>query len=238
MIQIVTVVNNHQLFNDTIRSNGFMNVHSLHVYDNTLENIGIAQRYNDYIRTKMHPDSWVVFCHQDFAFQEDITGKLASLDRNCLYGPTGTGPTKQLVFIATFSRYGVERFRIGFYDRSKKFGQIVQQTPKKTQQMGRYLRKPAVVDTVDCCCLIVHASLIRKHALTFDEQLQWHLYAEDFCLNAKHRNQVLTKAVQLDCVHLSDGPVNDDFDASLLHLKRKYGTGCFSTTCYDGYSRF
>jgi hypothetical protein len=238
MIQIVTVVNDHQLFNDTVRSNAFMNVHDLHVYDNTRENIGIARRYNDFIRTTMRPDSWVVFCHQDFSFQEDIAVKLAGLDRNFLYGPTGTGPTKQLVFIATLSRYGIERVRLGLYDRTKKFGQIVQSTPGKTQKLGRYLRRPAVVDTVDCCCLIAHASVIRRYAFTFDERLDWHMYVEDFCLNAKYRHQVLTKAVQLSCVHLSGGTVNDDFDDALLYVKRKYGTGYFSTTCYDGYWRF
>lgn len=208
------------------------------MYDNTHDNVGIAKRYNDFIRTKMPSDSWLVFCHQDFAFREDVTETFARLDRNVIYGPTGTGPTKQLVCIAAFSRYGIERFRIGFYDRTKKLGQIVQRTAQKNQKKGRFLRKPTVVDTVDCCCLIVHSDLIRRYGLTFDEQLDWHLYAEDFCLNARYLHQVLTKAVQLECVHLSSGKVDDEFDAALLHLKRKYRTGFFSTTCYDGYWRF
>jgi hypothetical protein len=238
MIQIVTVVNNHRLFNDTIGANRFMNVHPVHVYDNTRENIGIARRYNDFLRSQMPSDAWIVFCHQDFAFQEDVTDKIVGLDRKVIYGPTGTGPTKQLVFVAALSRFGVERFRFGLYDRSKKFGQIVQRTEQKTQKMGQFLRTPAMVDTVDCCCLIVHTDLIRRYGITFDEQLDWHLYAEDFCLYARDRYQVATKAVQLSCVHLSGGTTDAKFDAALLYLKQKYKTSYFSTTCYDGYRRF
>ena len=238
MIHIITVVNNHALFDQTIRNNPYMNAFPMHVFDNAAENVGLSKRYNDYIVNRMPEDAWLVFCHQDFAFEEDIAQKLAVLDRGRIYGPTGTGPTKQFLFIASFSRYGVERFRLGFYDRTKKYGRITQKTPKKTQAMGRYIRKPALVDTVDCCCMIVHTSLIRKHNLRFDESLEWHLYVEDFCLNARARHGVQTMAVQLDCVHLSAGTPDFGFEKDLVYLKSKYGTGYFSTTCYDGYRRF
>ncbi len=238
MIQFVSVVNNYSLYNDTIGANPYMNVHQLHTYDNTKLNIGIARRYNDFIRTRLQSNGWVVFCHQDFSMQEDITSKLSELDPNFIYGPTGTGPTKQLVFIASISRFGIERFRIGLYERTKKFGQILQSTPRRTQRTGKWLRQPKIVDTVDCCCMIIHASLIQKHALVFDEKLDWHLYVEDFCLNARHHHGVLTKAIQLDCVHLSAGTADQNFEDALHYMKRKYGAVRFSTTCYDGYSRF
>lgn len=238
MIHIVTVVNNYGLFESTIKQNAFMNAFPIHVYDNTRENIGLSKRYNEFLEQALPDDGWVVFCHQDFSLQEDLAPKLARVDPACLYGPTGTGPVKQLLFIASISRYGIERCRLGIYDRTKKFGRITQKTPLKEQRMGRYIRKPVVVDTVDCCCLIAHSSVIRKYGLRFDEKLDWHLYVEDFCLNARERHGVLTKALQLDCVHLSAGTTDTRFESDLVYLKAKYKTGYFSTTCYDGYRRF
>jgi len=238
MIQIVTVSNNSALYDSVIGNNACMNRHFLQVYDNSKENIGIPRRYNDFIKNKMKQDAWVVFCHQDFAFREDITAKLAKLDNNCIYGPIGTGPTKQFIFIAAFSKYGIERFRMGFYDRTRKFGQILQSTAKKTQRMGNYIRKPMLVDTVDCCCLIVHSTLVNKYNLTFDEQLDWHLYSEEFSLNAKHQYGILTKAVQLDCIHLSGGNMDAGFDIALSYVRNKHSNRRFSATCHDGYSVF
>jgi hypothetical protein len=238
MITIVTVVNKFDIFASTIGENRFMNVHTIHRYDNRQDNIGIAKRYNDFIENHMPDDAWVVFCHQDFGFEEEIAPRLALLDKNVIYGPIGTGPTKQLVFIASLSRYGFERLRLGFYERWKKFGRIMQKTAKKTARMGQFIRKPVVVDTLDSCCMIIHSSLIRKHDLRFDENLDWHLYVEDFSLNAKFNHNILTKAVQFRCVHLSAGTIDFTFHENLNYLRRKYNTERFATTCYDGYARF
>jgi len=238
MTTIITVANDLDLYTRTIRENPFMNRHRLHLYDNSENNIGIPKRYNDFLANHLPEDSWLVFCHQDFAFREELQPRLEQLDKRCIYGPTGTGPTKQLVFIASLSRFGLERFRIGFYDRWKKLGRITQITPRKTQKMGRYIRKPVVVDTLDSCCMIVHSTLVRKYGLQFDENLDWHLYVEDFSLNARSRHGILTKALQLECVHLSGGTVDHVFHEGLNYLRKKYGTGRFAATCYDGYDRF
>lgn len=238
MIQIVTVVNKYNLYNEVIRENPFMNPHSLHVYDNTKTNIGIARRYNDFIKNQMTEDSWIIFCHQDFGFKEAVTDKIEALDKNYIYGPIGVGAIKQFVFIVSISRYGVERFRIGFYDRTKQFGCILQKTHDKTAMKGKHIRKPVVVETVDSCCVIVHSSLIKKHNLSFDEHLEWHLYAEDFSLNAKRNCRVLTKAAQFDCTHYSAGNVDHVFYDHLNYLRKKYQTDRFATTCFDGYYRF
>lgn len=238
MIQIVTVVNNFDLYNQVIRKNSFVNSNSLHAFDNTVNNIGIAKRYNDFIKQDMHEESWIIFCHQDFEFKEDISHKLEALGKEFIYGPIGVGPVKQLVFIISLGRYGFERFRIGFYDRCKKFGRILQKTPQKTVWMGKYINKPVIVETLDSCCIIVHSTLVRKHNLLFDEQLDWHLYGEDFSLNAQRSYDVRTKAAQLDCVHHSGGNVDHVFYEHLTYLRKKYGTDRFATTCYDGYPRF
>jgi len=238
MIQIVTVVNNFDVFNSTIRENRFMNAFPIHLYDNTRDNIGISRRYNDFIENHMQADSWVVFCHQDFGFEEDVSRKVHALDKNCIYGPVGTAAEKQLVFIFALGRYGFERFRLGIYRRAVTLGQITQKTAEKTVRMGRYLKRPMNVDTVDCCCMIIHSSLIARKNLRFDQALDWHLYVEDFCLGAKYHHDILTKSVQLNSIHYSSGNVNFDFLDKLTFIKKKYKTETFSTTCYDGYKRF
>ncbi len=238
MITVVTVVNKFDVFNPTIKENKFMNMFPVHVYDNTRENIGVSKRYNDFIKNHLQEDAWIVFCHQDFAFQEDVSAKLTALDKDCIYGPIGAGPSRQLVIAIAVSKYGFERSRIGFYKRSKKFGQVIQKTAKKTVTMGQYIKRPTLVDTLDCCCMIVHSSLIKKHDLRFDENLGWHLYTEDFSLNAKYHHRILSKAVQLKCVHLSPGTLGFDFSDKLQYLQKKYRTTAFATTCYDGYKRF
>jgi hypothetical protein len=238
MITIITVVNNPDIFTRTVGNNPFMNVHRIHQYDNTNQNLGIPKRYNDCIDRDLPEDSWMIFCHQDFAFEEDLVPRLKDLPRDSIYGPTGTGPVKQLLFIASLSRYGIERFRVGFFYRWKKFGRITQRTPDRARRMGRYIRKPVTVDTLDSCCLIVHSSLIRKYRLRFDEHLEWHLYAEDFSLNARKMHTVLTKAMQFKCSHYSAGTMNSAFYENLNYLRTKYGTDRFATTCHDGYARF
>lgn len=238
MVQIVAVVNNFDIFNATIGQNRFMNTLSVHRYDNTKSNVGISKRYNDFIDNVMRKDSWIIFCHQDFGMLQNISDVLNVLDKNFIYGPIGAAPTKQFVFAVAFSRYGIERLRFGFYNRRKEFGQILQATPRNKVKMGRRIGKPVVVDTVDCCCMIIHSSLIRAHRLRFDERLDWHLYVEDFCLNAKFNHAILTKAVQFDCIHHSNGNMDFDFNDNLAYIKKKYRIEVFSTTCYDGYQRF
>lgn len=238
MIQIVTVVNNPTLYESLIRNNHYMNCHDLVMYDNTVDNLPITVRYNDFISHRMYSDAWVVFCHQDFYFTEDISHLLRNLDKNFIYGPIGAGPSKQLIFVAAISRYGLERFRIGFARRSKSYGQILQITPMKSQRLGQRINRPTTVDTVDCCCMIVHSSLIDRYGLYFDEKLKWHLYAEDFCLGARFNHNIYTKAIQVSCVHMSGGKTDMAFHQDLLYIKNKYNTAVFATTCYDGYERF
>lgn len=238
MIQIVSVVNNTSLYKSAILDNPYMNRHNLFAYDNTIDNIGVPSRYNDFIMFQMLDDAWIIFCHQDFFFCEDITNKLQCLDKNVIYGPIGAGPSRQFIFMVAISRFGLERFRIGTALRSKNYGEIKQITPKKSRKIGQRIRKPIIVDTLDCCCMIVHSTLIRKYSLSFDEQLKWHLYAEDFCLNARFKYNILSMALQLNCVHLSGGTMDMTFQENLLYLKKKYNTDFFATTCYDGYKRF
>jgi len=95
-----------------------------------------------------------------------------------------------------------------------------------------HLDKPQTVDTVDCCCLVVHSSLIKKYGLRFDEHFDFHLYSEDFSLNAWYTYGVRTKAVQMAARHMSFGDTSQNFHTSLEYLRTKYKEKNFVGTCF------
>lgn len=223
-VQIVCVVNNLDIFNKAFKDNACISRLPVHRYDNTTENVGIAQRYNHFIQQYMHDDSWVIFCHQDFRFLEDPRIRLRGLDPNYIYGPIGAARKKGIF---------IRNSRITF-ERKILLGQIDQARGDSTfSKDGIFLSRPRQVDTLDCCCIIVHASLIRKYKLRFDERFSFHLYAEDFSLNARYTHGIETRALQIQCQHLSTGgDVNSDFRDLLAYLKSKYKGKYFVGTCF------
>ena len=222
-IQIICVVSNFEIFGSMIGKNPFMNIFPVQAYDNTADNIGIPKRYNHFIDHHMKDDAWLVFCHQDFGFSEDPAATLKHLDRTGIYGPIGAVKKKGFYF-----RHGKLTF-------SKKtlLGQIQQaRNDSNYFPHGVHLDKPQIVDTVDCCCLVVHSSLIKKYDLRFDEHLDFHLYSEDFSLNARYKYGIRTRAVQMDARHMSFGDTSREFHASLEYLKTKYRGINFVGTCF------
>ncbi|MGC8979252.1 glycosyltransferase [Caldisericum sp.] len=209
-IQIVSVVNDYTIFNDFIKYNPFMNKYAIFIYDNVENNIPITQRYNNFIETNMQLDSWIVFCHQDFAFLENVEEKINNLDKNFIYGVIG----------AVWEDGSI-----------KLYGQINQGYNGKWIKHGEFIDTPKIVDTIDCQCIIVHESLITRYKLRFDENLSFHQYAEDFCLNAKYNHGILTKAVQFECKHLSFGKLSDSFYNSINYVHKKYSNKKFAGTC-------
>lgn len=89
------------------------------------------------------------------------------------------------------------------------------------------------VSSVDCCCLIVHSSLISKYNLRFDENLNWHMYAEEFCINAQITHKITSKAAQFNCFHLGEGKLNDDFHNCAKYVKEKHTLKYLKTTCIN-----
>lgn len=223
-VKIVCVINNYEIFNKTIVTNAHMSDLPIHVYDNTVENIPISQRYNHYIKNYMQNEDWLIFCHQDFGFLEDPRKKLQALDAKCIYGPIGAARKKGIF---------IRNSRV-LFEQKKLYGQINQaRNDERYYQNGIYLNKPKRVDTIDCCCMIVHASLINQYSLSFDETFQFHLYIEDFTLRAQYSFGVKTKAVQIKCKHSSIGRLNEDFHKSLENLKLKYIDKKFVGTCFS-----
>jgi len=187
-IQIVTVVNNSAQYDRYIKNNPFYKGMDLVCFDNMEENIPIPVRYNDFIDHRMLPDAWVIFCHQDFSIREDVALKLKDLDRGCLYGPISIRAFQGEEFIVRIKGMKILKNRWTDYPRRKIFGQYLQGIggdESKAQLMGERIKKPCDVDSVDSCCLIAHASLIKKHRLRFDEKFDFTLFADDFSIDGQ-----------------------------------------------------
>jgi hypothetical protein len=193
------------------------------IYDNTKENIGISKRYNDFLNGSSHDDTWFIFCHQDFGFMEDPYSRIKDLDKNFIYGPIGAVRKKGVFFRKSKIRF----------EKKVLLGQINQaNNDYRFYKNGIYITKPRVVETIDCCCIIVHSSLIKKYNLRFDEHLTFHLYAEDLSLCALFNHGIKTKAIQIECRHSSLGIASRDFYDSLEYLKSKYKDKEFVGTCF------
>ncbi len=235
-IDFVTVVRNFEQYNQFFTNNNFVNKYKLVNYNNCEENIPITKRFNYYIENDLKDDCWVVFCHQDLEFKEDISLNLKDLDKNSIWGPIGATSKKNLMIFLRFDIKRLRKMRIAIARRAYTVGEIGELQKGEIVKVGKFLKKPVLVDTVDCCCFLMHSSLIKKYNLKFDENLDWHLYSEDFSLNAKVNHNILTKVIQMDCNHHSMGSFGIGFEYSLVYLRNKYKSIGFASTCYDGYS--
>ncbi len=221
-LKIITVVNDFETFNRCIKNNENLKDFEVICYDNTIENIGIPERYNTFISSiKENDDYWVAFIHQDFIFNENPLEKLTKLSKECVYGPVGIN--RQLIFF----RYK-PKFIFKIYRRCM-LGRIYQ--GEGSYMIGAKVDDNPKVKTIDCCCCFIHSSLIYKHKLKFDENLKFHMYVEEMCYLAK-KLRIDTKIIQLDCRHISEGNINDELRESALYLKKKYKLFRISSTCY------
>lgn len=204
------------LENSFIKNNELVSVHS---FDNRHENKEIAVRYNSFIDSYDYSEpAWFVFCHSDWELREDITPLLSSLDQECIYGPIGAA-----LFMQPDGSY-VREYR----------GQC--QEKKRDGSNARLLQSPiahtgAIVDTLDCQCLIVHSSLISRHKVRFDENLKFDLYIEDFCIKAFRDFKVYSKILNLKCCHWNQADSMDGRHAyfeNLEYLSDKYKDGLYA----------
>lgn len=184
-LQLVCVSHCPDIFESYVGSNRHVNRYPVVLYDNSVENVGIAERYNHFIEQRTEA-GWVIFIHHDFCFNEDPLPRLNLLPRDTIYGVIGTK-------LATGRRYRLRRLS---RQRIQVLGRIKCQLKlSKTGSLGRPIQDTALVDTVDCCCLIVHSSLIDRYQLRFDPKFPWHFYSEDFSLHARRAHGVDTRVV-------------------------------------------
>ena len=166
-------------------------------------------------------DGWVVFCHEDFERTNDLASLLQRCDKNVLYGAIG----------------GVRRGLLGF-GMQVVYGNMLE--TKKSDfsrkwQPGKAIANPILVEAFDCCCMIVHSFLIRKYGLRFDEALEFDLYVEDFCANARVKYGIKSVVLPFSCCHHSGSVGSERLNRHLPYLRDKYPRNCFvGTIAYFG----
>jgi len=232
-LQLVCVSHRPDVFERYVGSNSHVNRHPIVVYDNSRENAGIAERYNQFIEQQMG-EGWCIFMHHDLCFDEDPLHRIQRLPMNIIYGVTGTRLEKlhRYVYLGPSRKHGLT-LQAGHHYGRRHLGMIKCRLEiAEAQICGAPVEDTAVVDTVDACCLIVHSSLIRRYHLRFDPLLAWHFYSEDFSLNARRSHGIETRVVQMDCGHYGYGRMDEDFYQSKGYLVKKYRGMLFSSTCF------
>lgn len=190
--------------------------------DNCQTNDPIPVRYNRFLDEYDYAkESWFVFCHEDFEFQEGVAPLLERFDKNSLHGVVGA------------ARRGFAGFCMQVI-----YGNMTEVNRNGSGGMwqpGRSIARPVEVDAFDCCCLIVHSSLVEKYGLRFDENLLFDMYVEDFCAQAKVKYGIRSYVHPVKCCHHSGSRATDRLLRHLPYLKAKYPSNCFvGTLTYFG----
>lgn len=212
---VVSVVRDFKMYSKCVGDNpcfdGFRKV----VFDNNQENLAITKRYNSFIDSLgKDEDCWIVFCHEDWRAEEDMAAVLKHLDPGKIYGPIGVFIQHRMI-----RDYIVPVGKIRMCDKDG--GRLI--------VTGRSAMKHGRVDTLDCQCVVVHSSLIRKYGLRFDENLLYDMYVEDFCATAHDRYGVFTEVYPMRCTHFSYGVLGSSFFNALAYMKGKFKSS------YKGY---
>lgn len=228
--KLVCVYNNRDIFLKVVKNNDNSKNRELFEYDNTLDNIPITKYYNKFIDENIESDSWFVFIHQDFGFMEDVDLIIEKLNRNYIYGAVGVKIFKGIFW---GKKHDIEGVKCGFKTELKlTIGQILQgDNDFGLRKHGRLAFFQPTVDAIDCCCIIIHSSLLKKYNLRFDEHLSFHMYAEELCYRTKKDYKIKTKVIQTKCFHLGKGCLDEDYQKSAQYLKEKFKIKRIPSTC-------
>lgn len=222
-IDIVTVVNNFDIYNKCIGDNKFISNRNnirINTIDNSTNNKFISVRYNEFIKS-IFDDNWILFCHCDWEILEDIIPRLKELDKNCLYGPIGS--KCETLYEENNTDY-VVRELVGSCLERRRDGSGL-------RRLGNSEEKFKPVDTFDCQALLVHSSLIKKYNLLFDENLQFDLYVEDFCISSFLKYGIKSYSFNITCCHWSGYHITpNSYYKSLSYINDKYKKFLFSGT--------
>lgn len=188
-------------------------------FDNSSENRPVPVRYNQYIDS-MPPghDAWLAFVHNDFQFHEDPAPMLATAPRDRIYGVVGANlvPTGE----PRRPRYDL----VG----------CVQCSPNLIASgwCGEPISEMAPAKTLDCCCIIVHSSLVQRNRLRFNPKFEWHFYSEEFSLRAFRDHGIETWVLPLRSGHYGMGATNAAFFECRSALYAEY-PDTFVSTCFN-----
>jgi len=205
----ISVVRDYRMYSSCISGNPFCSGGSFVTFDNRCDNVSIPVRYNSFLNSiPSDEDAWLIFCHEDWQPLQNISEILPGLDRDTIYGPIG-------VFVSS----GL------FRDFVQVRGHILECAKDGSDELD-IRGASGRVDTVDCQCLVIHSSLVRKFGLRFDEGLSFDMYAEEFCVDAYMSAGVITRTLDVRCRHYSRGTISDNFTSALNHARQKYkGSG-------------
>ena len=222
MITFVSVVRAFDMYEKYVRSNHNNICADFVAFDNRSDNLPISVRYNMFLDHYEYSNaSWFVFCHEDFELLENIGSILSSLDKGSLYGVVG-GARRG------FAGFGMQVIYGNMMEISRNSGGEEWLTGKK-------ITKPVEVEAFDCCCLIVHSSLIKMYSLRFDEQLLFDCYVEDFCAAARLNYGIRSYVYPIQCCHHSGSKPSERLYRHLPYLKHKYPRNFFvGTITYFG----
>lgn len=216
-IVCISVVRDFAMYEKCVKSNPFLAGCELCAIDNRERNDGVPVCYNRFLDSRSEgEDAWYVFCHEDFQVMEALAPRLEGLDTGALWGPIGA---------ATRVRFGVyHQWRlVGSVEECRKDGTDL-------RRIGRAVRAGTPAETFDCQCLIAHSSLVRRHALRFDEALTFDLYVEEFCMAAKERAGIVSRVLPFAARHWSGGSVQERYYQQEAHVNEKYPKSCYTGT--------
>lgn len=203
MITIVSVVTNKQMYKRFFTDNHYANLHRLLPVENISDNIGLPIIYNNIIQDSIDADTWLFFVHEDLEIKSSLD-YVYRLDKYHIYGTFG---------IRLHNTYPVG---YGKHTCSNKNG-------SNPRSVGEVITEPVEVETLDCQSLLVHSSLFKNvPELRFDERLNFHLYAEDFCIHARTDLAIKSYAFPLDFQHYSYGQLTKEYYEGIKYLAKKY----------------
>lgn len=218
MTYLISVVKDHNMYEFCQSSMAKDKTVIQHFFNNDKQNLPIPCRYNEFLNGYDYSQpAWFVFCHEDFEFQEPLEPLLSKLPTDALYGPIGC------------ARKGIFPFRHQVF-----LGKITEQNRNGTGtpwQVGQSVPALTPVETFDCCCMIVHSSLVEKYHLRFDEELAFDLYVEDFCATARVKYGVLSRVLPFKATHHSGSKPTDRLYRHLPYLAKKYPDRDFCASC-------
>ena len=216
----ISVVRDFDLYNRVIANNPNLGDAQKIAFDNRAENRPIPARYNEFLDGYDYSKpAWFVFCHEDFEPLESLEPLLEGLSPVSVYGTIGCKPFWLLGL-------GVH-VNLGIMMECRWDGAG---SPWVCGKSWGCKWRPRV-DTVDCCCLIVHSSLVEKFHLRFDENLSFNLYVEDFCAMARVKHGVRCRVLPFRSLHHSGSPTTGRLYRHLPYLAKKYPRNCFCGTC-------
>lgn len=208
------------MFNRCWRDNSHLKNVDIRMFDNSNVNRPVPVCYNEFLSGWDYSRSaWFAFCHEDFELRGNLSDIVQHLDVGSLYGPIGS------------VRKGLEG--LGY---QRILGRIVHGSRDDSRlfPIGVDVPTGTVVDTFDCCCILVHSSLVAQCQLRFDERLEFDLYVEDFCAQAHDIYGVKSRILKMDAIHHSGSVATQRLYRHIPYLGRKYNRCHSAVLVYFG----